>query len=268
MDSLISQGIGVCGCVVVFTAAYYCNLWDAQNFPFLSQEIFSGASNATNPIPWNQTAVIGPDNRIDPVALEAQGLPYFATTYAINILVTNMSTTATFTHLFLWYWSDMKAAFSVFTPAGFRDLIDYQNWSLAFWRNSAVPEENQDHYDPHYKLMLAYKAVPNWWFVCVLLLSFTIAMAILYTGHSTLPWWGFIIAMIIGYIFLIFFGAMQAITGIQWLVQPIVQMIGGYIQPGNPVSNMFFSLYVSPRLHNHIFSTSTFQGNNTNNAGI
>jgi hypothetical protein len=23
-------------------------------------------------------------------------------------------------------------------------------------------------------------------------------------------------------------------------------MIGGYIQPGNPVANMFFSLYVSP----------------------
>jgi hypothetical protein len=245
MDSLISQGLGICGCIVVFTAAFYGNLWDAQNLPFLSQEIFSNTSNATNPVLWNQTAVIGADNKIDKAALDIQGLPLFATTYAINILVTNMSTTAAFTHLCLWYWTDMKAAFAIFTPTSLRRLFDFRNWSLDFFRKSSVPEENQEHYDPHYKLMMAYKAVPNWWFGIVLLLSFIIAMTILYTGNSTLPWWGFIVAMIIGYVFLVFFGAMQAITGISWLVQPIVQMIGGYIQPGNPVANMYFSLYVS-----------------------
>jgi hypothetical protein len=110
MDSLISQGIGICGCVVLFSAAYYGNLWNAQNFPFLSQSLFSGDSNATNPIVWNQTAVIGSNNRIDPVALAVQGLPYFATTYGINLLVTNMSVTACFVHLCLWYWKYMKAA--------------------------------------------------------------------------------------------------------------------------------------------------------------
>lgn len=34
----------------------------------------------TNPIEWNQTAVTGSDNRIDPAALAIEGLPYFATT--------------------------------------------------------------------------------------------------------------------------------------------------------------------------------------------
>jgi hypothetical protein len=244
MSSLISQGIGVCGCIIVFTAAYYSNLWDAQKFPFLSQDLFSSTSNATNPVEWNQSAVIGSDNRIDPDALATQGLPYFATTYAINILVTNMSVTACFTHLCLWYWGDMKAAIDPFRPSNLRKVFNPRNWSFDFYRNADVAEEDQDHYDPHYKLIMAYKAVPNWWFGIVLLLSFIIAMALMYSGHTTLPWWGFIIAMLIGYVFLIFFGAMQAITGIQWLVQPVVQMIGGYIQPGNPVSNMYFSLYV------------------------
>jgi len=96
--------------------------------------------------------------------------------------------------------------------------------------------------------MMAYKAVPGWWFGCVLLLSFVIAMTLLYTGHTTLPWWGFVVAMLIGYVFLIFLGAIMAISGVQWLVQPIVQMIGGYIQPGNPVANMYFSLYVRHHL--------------------
>jgi purine-cytosine permease-like protein len=69
-------------------------------------------------------------------------------------------------------------------------------------------------------------------------------MTLLYTGHTTLPWWGFVVAMLIGYVFLIFLVAIMAISGVQWLVQPIVQMIGGYIQPGNPVADMYFSLYV------------------------
>jgi len=225
MDSLISQGLGICGCIVVFTACYYGNVWDAQKFPFLSQSLFSVDSNSTNPITWNQTAVIGPDHRIDQAALAVQGLPYFATTYAINLLVTNMSVTALIVHLFLWYWTDMKAAFEPFAPSNLRRLVTREYWTT--WRDSAEASPNEENYDPHYKLIMAYKAVPDWWFALVLLLSFTIAMVILYTGHSTLPWWGFLIAMLIGYVFLIFFGAMMAISGVQWLVQPIVQMIGG-----------------------------------------
>jgi hypothetical protein len=94
-------------------------------------------------------------------------------------------------------------------------------------------------------------------------------MTILYTGNSTLPWWGFIVAMIIGYVFLTFFGAMQAITGIQWLVQPIVQMIGGYIQPGNPVANMYFSLYVScPNPPTTLILVYFFPYSNINDAGL
>lgn len=68
MDSLISQGIGWVLCIVIFGGAFSPNLWNAQNFPFLSQVLFSEASNSTNPIQWNQSAVIGPDNLIDQTA--------------------------------------------------------------------------------------------------------------------------------------------------------------------------------------------------------
>jgi hypothetical protein len=209
------------------------------SFPFLSQELFSDASNGTNFVPWNQTAVIGADNRIDPVALAQEGLPYFATTYGLNVLVINMSATAAITHLLLWYRGDMKAVFTPYKLSNLRKLPNPESWH--FWKDSSVPNENQDNYDPRYRLIMSYKAVPNWWFGIVLALSFTIGMIILYQGHTTLPWWGFIIAMLIGYVFLIIFGAMIAISGVQWLVQPIVQMIGGYIQVSHrsPLYSMF-----------------------------
>lgn len=99
--------------------------------------------------------------------------------------------------------------------------------------------------DPHYSLILNYKAAPDWWYGIVLVLSFVVALIILYTGHSTLPWWNFIIAVILAWFLLIFFGSMQAVSGVGFIIQPVVQMIGGYILPGNPVANMYFTLYVS-----------------------
>lgn len=188
MDSLISQGLGVCGCVVIFAAVYYTNVWNALQFPFLSQDIFSGTSpNASDAIVWNQTAVIGSDNLIDPAALAIEGLPWFATTYVVNILVTNLSVTAAIVHVFLWYPREMKAAFSIFSLSGMRKLFDFKGWNWTFWKNSSKPDANREYYDPHYKLMLAYPACPNWWYGLVLVLSFIIAMVILYAGHTTLP---------------------------------------------------------------------------------
>lgn len=243
MESLISMGFGTCLCIVLFSGAYYGNLWNAQNFPFLSQVLFNEASNSTNPIQWNQTVVIGSDNLIDPEALAVEGLPWFATSYALNILVSNMAITAGITHIFLYHWTDIKASFQAF--GHLKTKLNPKNWSLEFLKNEDLPEDNQDNYDPHYQLMQKYKPVPNWWFFIVLCLSFMVALVCLYKGHSTLPWWGFVVSCLVSFILLIFFGSMQAITGIGFIIQPIVQLIGGYIQPGNPVANMYFTLYVS-----------------------
>ena len=76
-----------------------------------------------------------------------------------------------------------------------------------------------------------YPEVPMWWYVAVLVASFSMAMATIYTGHSGLPWfvapmtlllslfteghyrWGLIVALIISAIFLPFVVTVYAITG-------------------------------------------------------
>lgn len=245
LESLISQGVGVCLCIIVFSAIYYGNVWNAQNFPFLSQVLFNEGSNSSNFIQWNQTAVIGSNNVVDPQALAAEGLPYFAGTYVVNILVSNMAITAAIVHIYLYHWDDIKSTVTAFSPQNILRKLDPRRWNLDFFRNGAAPEPKEDHYDPHYALMLKYKAVPDWWYACVLLLSVVVALVCIYVGNSTLPWWGFFIACLVAFVLLLTFGAMQAVTGIGFIIQPFVQLIGGYIQPGNPVANMFFVLYVS-----------------------
>jgi hypothetical protein len=52
---------------------------------------------------------------------------------------------------------------------------------------------------------------------------------------STLPWWGFIIATLFLVTFMVFFGAQYAITGFGFNLQPIFQMLAGYMMPGHPL---------------------------------
>lgn len=243
MDALISMGVGTILCISLFSGVYFTNVWNAQNYPFLSQVLFSRQGNSTNFIQWNQTAVIGSDNRIDPVALKAEGLPAFAGSYVVNILTSNMAISAGIVHLLLYNWNDLKPVLEIFKPSNFRKIFLPRTWNV-FSKDSANEfEQPQENYDPHYKLMLAYKPVPNWWFLVILVLSAVVALVVLYVGDSTLPWWGFLVACIVAWVLLLFFGAMQAVTGVGFIIQPIVQLVGGYLQPGNPVANMYFTLY-------------------------
>ncbi|KAI0480752.1 oligopeptide transporter [Xylariaceae sp. FL0804] len=247
IDSLISQGFGTCMCIIVFCGVYFGNVWNAKQFPFLSQTIFPNNTTFADVgyVQWNQQFVIGPDNKINETALDLIGLPWFATTNAIYNVTTNMATTGTITFMLLWYPRE------IFMAAGF---LDVRKWKLGSIKSfpqrlkqqllrGHEPDDMQDHYDPHYKLMRAYKACPDWWYAVCLLVCFAVGMGLIYSAHSTLPWWGFVVAMALAYVLLLFFGSMQAITGIPWLLQGLVQLIGGYMMPHDPVSNMWFSLY-------------------------
>src|ERR1700743_1096302 len=53
----------------------------------------------------------------------------------------------------------------------------------------------------------------------------------------------FISTLIISAAYVLFFGAQFAITGFNFITQPVVQMIAGYLHPGRPLANMYFVLF-------------------------
>lgn len=62
-------------------------------------------------------------------------------------------------------------------------------------------------------------------------------------SFSPLCRWGFIIACILAVVSTLFFGSLFAMTGLGFIIQPFVQMIGGFIHPGKPMANMYFVLF-------------------------
>ncbi|KAH9040057.1 OPT oligopeptide transporter protein-domain-containing protein [Lactarius pseudohatsudake] len=232
-----SNFIGYILCMVVFVAVYYNNIWESKNFPFLSQELFY--ENGTI---YDQLLILDDKLQVDPTLLAEQGLPFYAGTWVINLLSTNVGMAATFTHLLLWNRNDLRGAWSWANKASLKRMWTEFNWRL--WEADGKREVSpDDDIDPHYREMLKYPDAPNSWYGAVLASAFVTAMVIIYKTDSTLPWWGFIVACLLATISILFFGSLYAMTGLAFIIQPFVQMIGGFLHPGKPMANMYFVLF-------------------------
>jgi OPT family oligopeptide transporter len=181
---------------------------------------------------------------VDDALLGKQGLPYFAGTFVTYILSTNLAITATFTHILLWNYNDIKSAWSFASWANIKRGLNPSKWNLRFWQGrDSDARDGELEIDPHYQLMLKYKDAHNWWYGIIFFLSVVLGLIAIYYAESTLPWWGLFIAMGLSSVCILFFGAQYAITGFHFSVQPVIQMLGGYLHPGRPVANMYFVLF-------------------------
>ncbi|KAF8833285.1 OPT superfamily oligopeptide transporter [Paxillus ammoniavirescens] len=229
--------------LVVFVGVFYNNIWKAKNFPFLSQLLFY-----ENGTVYNQSLILNANYEVDPTLLAEQGLPYYAPTWVVFLLSTNLGLTATFTHLLLWNRDDLRGAWEWMRPSNIRKKwqdFRLRNVNWKFWQNDGMREQPQNtkELDPHYVQMLKYPDAPDSWYYAVFVMSFIVALIVIYKSDSTLPWWGFVIAVILAIVCILFLGALYAITGIGPSIQTFVQMIAGYLHPGKPMANMHFVLY-------------------------
>lgn len=165
-----------------------------------------------------------------------------AATFASYVLTQNLAITATITHMLLYNFDDLKSAWSFMSLATLKNMTKLSFWQ--FWK-PAMPssEQEMEDLDPHYRQMLSYQECPDWWYGLVFLLSGVIGLVCIYKADSGMSWWAFIIATLLAAILILFVGAQSGLTGFQLHVQPIIQMIGAYLEPGNPLTNMYFTLF-------------------------
>ncbi|KAF8993551.1 peptide transporter MTD1 [Cyathus striatus] len=212
LSTLLSLYFGTAICMIAFCAAYARNVWKGQNFPFLSQALFY--ENGTR---YNQLLILDDHLLLDHAKLAEQGLPWFASSQVLTKIGDNLAIGATIVHVLIWYGKDMIEIIKKYRAG--------------------------EIYDPHLAKMKVYREVPMWWYIAVFVASFGMAMATIYTSKSGLPWWAFIVALMISTVFLPFVITVYAITGYSPNIQTLVQMIGATMIPGNPQANMYFTLY-------------------------
>lgn len=108
--------------------------------------------------------------------------------------------------------------------------------AVDLWKTVKNPTKSnfEGHEDPHSKMMSKYKEVPDWWFLSILLVAlvFGIIMVKVYKETHT-PVWGIFFTIGINFVFLIPITLIYAVTGFSFGLNVLVELIIGYILPGN-----------------------------------
>jgi hypothetical protein len=84
--TLTNDFVGFAICTGMFIALNYGKVWNALQFPFLSQELFSQTSNSSAFLMYNQSAILNAANELHPSTFETIGFLSFSTTNASNLL--------------------------------------------------------------------------------------------------------------------------------------------------------------------------------------
>ncbi|THU85518.1 OPT oligopeptide transporter [Dendrothele bispora CBS 962.96] len=212
LSTQLSLYTGVLICIMSFSAVYARNVWNAQNFPFLSQLLFF-----ENGTVFDQTLILNDDYTLNEERLAEVGLPWFTATQIVTKIGFSLSFGATVTHMALWNGKQV-------------------------WETLKLSRKGEIN-DAHYEKMKVYNEVPFWWYAGLFIVSLAIGMATNYTGHSGLPWWAFFISVGFAALFLPIISTLYAVLCYVPNTQDIARMLGAALVNNSPQANMYFTLY-------------------------
>ncbi|KAG0263989.1 hypothetical protein DFQ27_001522 [Actinomortierella ambigua] len=97
--------------------------------------------------------------------------------------------------------------------------------------------------DVHTRMMKAYPEVPHWWYAVFYVVMAGLSIFCVEYYKLQLPWWGLIVALVLGFVLTLPIGIMNAVTGYGPGLSVISELICGYMLPGKPIANMVFKCY-------------------------
>ncbi|KAF8328081.1 OPT oligopeptide transporter protein-domain-containing protein [Cantharellus anzutake] len=205
-----------CGTQVIFQSA--------KNYPMLSTSIFNLQGDR-----YNQTFVFGTKFQLNETALAIEGLPQLTGTTVWTYMTSCWSRN----------WSNTTGPH--LTQIG--GLIAH---CMLFWRgyvwDSFKLSKTGKQPDRHWIAMQKYEEVEWWWYIILLALAFFAGLIVIIKGNTTLPWYGYIIALL-GSFVTPFSNLLYARLGNGIATNQLMKMVAGALHPGKPVSNLYFSMW-------------------------
>ncbi|WFD33181.1 hypothetical protein MSPP1_004239 [Malassezia sp. CBS 17886] len=197
--------------VVVTPAMYYTNVWNAKHLPMFSSTTFDR---------------FGEKYDVSRVVDYVDGMPVFNADkyneYSLQYLPTALTVS---------YFLSFASVIAVLVHVGLF-------YGPTIWRQ--LRASPSDTADVHMRLMAKYKETPFYWYAALFLASFGMGLGALYGWATGLPWWAFVIAILIGVVFLVPTGVVTAMTNQEVGLNMISELIVGYMLPGRPIAMMIF----------------------------
>ncbi|OAA57545.1 Tetrapeptide transporter, OPT1/isp4 [Niveomyces insectorum RCEF 264] len=94
--------------------------------------------------------------------------------------------------------------------------------------------------DVHNRLMARYKEVPDWWFLLILLGALVVSLVFLHIyPQNHIPYWLVFLVIGINLVFAVPLSFLSATTGTNLGLGSLIQVVTGYLLPGNPNAFLF-----------------------------
>ncbi|KAH7426103.1 hypothetical protein KP509_11G084900 [Ceratopteris richardii] len=228
----MTVGAGLVLYVVTPLLYYGTNSYKARNFPIFSSSLFTEHGQRYNVT----VALLHPEN---PTAI--QGDLYLSVSFAVIIALLFAAPISTVTHFLLFHG---KETFQSFWP-----------------RAASKDQEPVDLVDVHTHLMKRYPDIPKRWFVVLLVLCIVGVMAISvpFKDQVQIPWWGILLGCTMAALLTLPVGVIMATTNMSPSLMVLMQFIGGYIFPGNPIANQGLKLFGHMSMQQAIFFLQDFK---------
>ncbi|KAI9510643.1 OPT oligopeptide transporter [Russula earlei] len=165
---------------------------------------------------YNVSKILTSHSTFDEVAYKQYSPLFISATFAVAYGMSFASITATLVHAALY----------------FRKQIWLQ-----------VGRSLSEQPDVHARLMARYPQVPEWWYISILVIVFSMSAITIEVWPTEVPIWGLLLAIFVAAFYIVPVGMIQAITNQQIGLNVIAELVAGYTLPGRPLALMIFKTY-------------------------
>jgi OPT family small oligopeptide transporter len=219
--------LGLLISMLVIVAFYYGNAFNTGYLPINSNRSYDHFGQL-----YNVTRIVDSVGIFDGPSYEQYSPPFLAASNVVVYMFFFAVYSATVTYAVLYHRHEIMV--------GLRGI-----WASLRRRvkKEAKPEVDEDALDVHNRLMKAYKEVPEWWYMIVLVLSIIVGMVGIgaYPTQTTPAVVLYGIALCL--VFVVPIGIIAAMTGIQTTLNVLAEFIGGVWVEGNAIAMCFFKSY-------------------------
>ncbi|KAJ1916037.1 hypothetical protein H4219_004004 [Mycoemilia scoparia] len=232
---------------IITPIGYYLNVWDTQNYPIYSANVYTVNGN-----PYKPEAVMT-NGRLDEQKYADYGPMRFTFQFGVTYASAFAILSCMIVHVFLYNGELIGDGLAKTFPKGM-----FKQFFYRLTGESYTPDRNTnsnrssndddddcskfDELDIHCQLMQKYPKVPNWWYV-ILLVIMVAAAAITCDLGGIMSWYALLLAAALGLLFIIPIGIIQAVSNQQPGLGVLTEMVAGYMIPGQPIANLAFKAY-------------------------
>ena len=196
--------------VIVSMGIQYSGYWYADYLPVQNSHAFDNTGHR-----YDVNRILT-DSRFDEAKYNAYSPLYLSTQFALAYGLAFAAVAAVIIHVVLYHgrtiWAQLKLA------------------------------RNQED-DVHMRLMKKYRDAEDWWYALLFAIMLGMSFAVVCAWPTSMPWWAYIVCMLLPIVWTVPVGIIQAITNIQLGLNVLTEYIVGYMLPGRPLAMMIFKNY-------------------------